>query len=117
MQKIVVFVLGIVLAVFTSSCEGAATESGKNLAVLKGCSACHTVDETPKICPSWVGLYRSEVVLDDGSTVTAEEAYLIESIKVPNAKIVKGYTKGSMPPIALTDDEINALVDYIKTVK
>ena len=52
-----------------------------------------------------------------GSTVVADESYLIESIKEPNAKIVKGFTKGAMPHISLTEEEVGALVGYIKSVK
>ena len=107
-----VILLSIVLLAACSS-----TESGQNLSVVKGCTACHAVDETPKVGPTWVGLYGSQVELDDGSFVVADEAYLIESIKEPNVKIVNGYTKGTMPGISLTDDELNALVNYIKSVK
>ena len=92
-------------------------EAGQNLAVIKGCAACHAVDETPKIGPTWVGLYDSQVELDDGSFLLADETYLMESIKDPNAKIVNGFSKGSMPLVSLTDDEVNALVAYIKSVK
>jgi cytochrome c oxidase subunit II len=85
--------------------------------VVKGCAACHAVDDTPKIGPSWVGLYESQVELADGSFVTADEAYLIESTIEPNAKIVKGYTVGSMPAIPLTGEELNAIVAYIQSAK
>jgi len=113
------FTLLLVLVGFVYTCASseASPEAGQNLAVMKGCSACHAVDETPKIGPSWVGLFGSQVELEDGSLVTADEAYLIESTRVPNAKIVSGYTKGSMPVILLTDEELDALVAYIKTVE
>jgi len=102
-----------------SACGGASAspETGQNLAVMKGCIACHAVDETYKIGPTWVGLYGSQVEFDDGSFVAADETYLIESIKDPNAKIVNGFSKGSMPAVSLSDEEINALVTYIKSVK
>ncbi len=104
---------------FATACSSdkAGSESGQELAVMKGCSACHAVDDTVKIGPTWVGLYGAQVELEDGSFVTADEAYLAEAIKDPNAKIVKGYARGSMPSIALADDEIDALVAYIKRVK
>ena len=94
-------------------------EAGQELAVLKGCSACHAVDNnTPnKLGPSWVGLYGSQVELSDDSITTADEAYLIEAIKEPDAKIVKGYSKGSMPAIPLSEEELNALVTYIKSIE
>jgi mono/diheme cytochrome c family protein len=119
MKSIVMSILALGLVGLVSACGSAdiSPEAGQNLAVVKGCAACHAVDKTPKIGPSWVGLFGSQVELDDGSRVTADEAYLIESMKDPNAKIVQGYTKGSMPAIALTEDELNALVAYIKTVE
>ena len=103
-----------------SACAGMDTspEAGQNLAVLKGCTACHAADDTPnKLGPTWVGLYGSQVELNDGSFVDADEAYIIESINEPNAKIVKGYSKGSMPGISLTEDELKALVAFIKSLE
>ena len=85
--------------------------------MLKGCTSCHSVDDTTKIAPPWKGLYGSQVELNNDSLVTVDEQYLVESIKEPNAKIVKGFTKGAMPHISLTDEEVNALVAYIKSVK
>jgi cytochrome c oxidase subunit II len=119
MKKIVLLVLVLGLAGFVNACGDAAAgpEAGQELAVVKGCSACHSVDATPKIGPSWVGLYGSQVELTDGSFVTADDAYLIESTIDPNAKIVKGYTRGAMPAIPLTDDELQAIVAYIKSVE
>jgi len=114
---LLIFLFGIVGILSACGSTEISPEAGQNLAVLKGCSACHAVDETPKIGPSWVGLYGSQVELDDGSFVTVDEAYLIESSKEPNAKIVEGYTKSSMPVIPLSEDELNAIVAYIKSVK
>jgi cytochrome c2 len=107
------------MVVLVSACgkTGADPRAGQNFAVLKGCSACHAVDETPKIGPSWVGLYGSKVELEDGSFVIADEAYLVESTKNPNAKIVLGYTKGAMPMISLSEDELRAIVAYIKSIE
>jgi len=116
MKKAFLLILMFGLFSFASACNTDSI-SGQELSVIKGCSACHSVDETPKLGPSWVGLYGSQVELGDASTVTADDAYLIESTKDPNAKIVKGYSKDSMPKIALTDDEVDALIGYIKSVK
>ena len=90
---------------------------GENIAVLKGCTSCHSVDGSTKIAPPWRGIYGSQVELADGTIITADEKYIIESINTPDAKIVKGYTKGAMPTIYLTEDEIANLIAYIKTVK
>ena len=119
MKRFVLYLLLLAALGLVTACVSNehSPEVGQNLAVLKGCAACHAVDETDKIGPTWVGLYGSQVELDDGSFVTADEAYLIESIKAPNAKIVNGFSKGAMPSVSLTDEEINALVTYIKSVK
>ena len=119
MKNIVLLVIVLGTLGFLSACGDAtiSPEAGQSLAALKGCSACHSVDDRTKIAPPWRGLYGSQVELNDGSTVTVDEAYLIESIKEPNAKIVKGFTRGAMPKFSLADDEINSLVAYIKSVK
>ena len=119
MNNKTLFILLLSLSVFLFSCgvSGPSPEIGQNLATLKGCTSCHSVDDTTKIAPPWKGLYGSQIELVDGSLVIVDDAYLVESIKDPNAKIVKGFTRGSMPPVSLTDDEINSLVAYIKSVE
>ena len=119
MNKLFLIILLFSLLGLVTACSGAGAspETGQNLAVLKGCTSCHSVDDTTKIAPPWQGLYGKQIELNDGSFVTVDDAYLIESIKDPNAKIVKGFTRGAMPPISLTDEEIGALVAYIKGVR
>jgi len=118
--KKAVFLAFILTALFfVAACSGTPTspEAGQNLAIERGCAACHSVDKTDKIGPSWVGLYGSQVELADGTFVTADEEYLIESVRDPNAKIVKGFNKGAMPLVPLTDEELVTLVTYIKSVE
>jgi len=119
-KSVVFLVLGMAAFSFAAACgstAGISPEAGQNLALQKGCAACHSVDETDKIGPPWVGLYGSQVELVDGIFVTADEDYLIESIEDPNAKIVNGFSRGSMPLVPLVDEEVNSLVAYIKSVK
>ena len=56
--------------------------------------------------------------LADGSTVTADDAYLRESILAPNAKIVAGF-QPLMPTFQgqLTEEEILALTAYVKSLQ
>ena len=119
MNRIVLLITVVGLFVLISACSStdSSPEAGQNLAVLMGCTSCHSVDDITKIAPPWRGLYGSEIELNDGSLVKVDEAYLVESIKDPNAKIVKGFTRGAMPPISLTDEEISAIVAYIQSVK
>jgi cytochrome c oxidase subunit 2 len=119
LKKFIILILAIGVLGYISACNGTDTspEAGQNIAVLKGCTSCHSVNDQTKIAPPWRGLYGSEIELNDGTTLTVDDEYLIESIKEPNAKIVKGFTRGAMPPISLTDEEINAIVAYIKSVE
>jgi cytochrome c oxidase subunit 2 len=59
------------------------------------------------------------VTLENGSTVTADEAYLLESIKQPEAKIVQGFPPVMPPNIAaqMTDAQIQDIIAFIKSLK
>jgi cytochrome c oxidase subunit 2 len=118
------FVLLILCISLLAGCESAESDAleggaieGADLAVMKGCMACHAIDDSVKIGPSWLGLFGSQVSLDDGTTILADEAYLKESILAPDAKIVQGYSPYSMPVVDLTPSEVQILIDYIKAVK
>ena len=91
-------------------------EAGKNLA--SQCMACHSIDGSQMVGPTWQGLYGHEVELEDGTVVIADEAYLFESILDPNAKVVKGFPMGAMPPYGtiLSDQDIANLVAYIRSL-
>lgn len=99
--------------------EAAATPEGAGqlLVSANGCAACHSIDGSPGIGPTWSGLFGSEVELTDGTTVTADEAYLSESIRSPQAKIVAGFENQLMPTYSFTDEQIDDIVAYIKTVR
>ncbi len=92
---------------------------GAQLVKDNGCVACHATDDKRLVGPGWGGLYNSKIMLADGSTVVADDAYLKESIVQPNAKIVAGYPTGVMPAYdtLLTDDEVNAMVAYLRTLE
>jgi cytochrome c oxidase subunit 2 len=101
------------------SAELAGSPEGKGqlLVTQNGCGACHSITGAAGVGPTWLGLFGSQVELADGTTVTADDAYLIESIKQPQAKIVKGFENQRMVQYSFTDDELAALVAYIKTLK
>ena len=84
-----------------------------------GCVACHASDDKRLVGPGWGGLYESSVSLADGSKVTADDAYLAESIRQPNAKIVASYPSGVMPAYdtLLKIDEVDAIVAYLHTLE
>lgn len=90
---------------------------GQALVSQNGCTGCHTIDGSALVGPTWFGLYGSQVKLSDGSTVTANDAYLKESIQNPSAKIVAGFEAVQMPKFDLTDAQISDIIAYIKTLK
>ena len=90
-------------------------EIGKQLYSKKGCNACHSIDGTDMVGPTWLGLYSKEREFTNHAPVIADEEYLKESILYPQKKLVKGY-QPVMPSYQglLEDIEINAIIEYIK---
>ncbi|CAB3974665.1 cytochrome B558 subunit A [Burkholderia cenocepacia] len=86
---------------------------GKTLAAAKGCVACHTVDGSPLVGPTWKGLYGKTETMADGSTAKVDDAYLRAFIRNPTARVVKGFSP-IMPHFDLSEQELTALVAYIK---
>jgi cytochrome c oxidase subunit 2 len=80
-----------------------------------GCSSCHTVDGARSEGPTWDGLAGSQVPLDDGTTVVADEAYLRRAILEPAAQVRAGF-QPSMPTIEVTDAQLDALVAEIRAL-
>ncbi|HLU40438.1 MAG TPA: cytochrome c oxidase subunit II [Planctomycetota bacterium] len=96
-----------------------AHENGKILYTAKGCNACHSTTSAAvnQPCPSFVGLWGREEELIDGTKVTVDEPYFLESVLDPLAKTVKGYARGQMPPQAITEEEARMIMEYVKTLK
>jgi cytochrome c oxidase subunit 2 len=93
-------------------------ELGEKLYESKGCNACHSIDGSAKVGPSWFALYAKPRDVASGKSVTADDNYIRESIVNPGKEVVKGY-QNVMPSYSglLTDREINAIIEYIKTLK
>ncbi len=95
---------------------GLATQ-GQELFAQNGCSTCHLLDQQGR-CPNLRGLYNKAVQLNDGRTITADDAYLRESILEPNAKIVAGFEPNIMPNFKgqLSEENVIQLIAYIKSL-
>jgi len=83
-----------------------------------GCLACHSKGTERVVGPDWSGLYGSQRALADGSSVTADDAYLIDSIVHPDAHVVRDYPPGVMPSYEAitTAEQRDALVAYIRSL-
>jgi cytochrome c oxidase subunit 2 len=81
-----------------------------------GCQTCHRQENTLR-GPALEGLLGKEVKLASGSTATADQEYIRESILDPNAKIVAGYQQ-MMPTYKnqITHEQLNQLIEYVKTL-
>lgn len=99
----------------TPSVSGAAG-LGIQVADRQGCLGCHTTDGTILIGPTWKGLFGKTEQLEGGDTVTVDEAYLEESIKNPGAKVVNGF-QNIMPAVSLSQNELEALIAYIRSLE
>lgn len=99
----------------TLSADAAA---GKTL-LSSRCLGCHSIDGKAKTGPTFKGLAGSSVPLTGGTTVTADDAYLIESITKPSAKVVKGFPdimSSAVPEGSLTAEQAKQIAAYIKTL-
>jgi cytochrome c oxidase subunit 2 len=113
----------VLLALVAGACGGdsepvlsAQAAQGKQIARDKACSSCHTATGAKSEGPSWKGLAGSTVLLADGTSVVADDAYLKQSITQPKAHIVQGY-KTAMPTTPMTEDDIAAVIAYIHALK
>lgn len=90
--------------------------SGEELYQQMGCAECHT-NGAGVAAPALEGLYGGMVLLENGETILADEAYLRESILAPSAKIVSGY-KSIMPNFQerVAEEQVEALIEYIRSL-
>jgi cytochrome c oxidase subunit 2 len=94
---------------------------GERLYAERGCGGCHTTDGSPLVGPTLKGVFgRSVTVVTNGKerAVTADEGYIRRSLLEPGADIVKGYAD-IMPSEkdTMKEDDISAMIDYLKTLK
>ena len=96
--------------------EGAGDPArGEELFTTNGCNSCHTDQDTP-VAPTLHNVYGHEVELEGGETVLADDAYIIESILDPQAKIVKGYSPVMPPYSDFSEQDLADLVAYIQSL-
>ncbi len=102
---------------------------GKLLFQQKICTTCHQVPDGP---PALAGIAMQAPKFESGfwgkdrtvtlgfggkeSTATFDEAYFIESIRKPMAKIVKTAAAPMPPPPRVSDQEMTALIAYVRAL-
>jgi cytochrome c oxidase subunit 2 len=78
------------------------------------CLGCHTLDGSESLGPTFKGFLGSVRKLTDGSEVTADEAYVVESIREPDKKIPEGHEEGTMPALEVPDEDLQAMLDALR---
>ncbi|MDT7855927.1 cytochrome c oxidase subunit II [Rubrivirga sp. S365] len=94
----------------------APADLGASVYVARGCNACHSVDGTPGVGPSWEGIWgeprpgSAEGVVDD--------VYIANSILYPQAYIAPGFENANMPSYdgVLNDQQIAGVAAYIRVL-
>jgi cytochrome c oxidase subunit II len=97
--------------------EGSLASVGAKLFQELACNTCHRPDAQGR-GPVLDGLFGKTVTLQGGETVTADEAYVRESILMPSAKITAGF-QPIMPTFQglVTEEQLLALIEYIKSLQ
>lgn len=93
--------------------SGAQALRGLQVAREQGCVACHSLDGSRGIGPTWLGMYGRAETLNDGSTVMVDDAYILESILEPSASIVRGY-ENLMVRYPLPREDLDALLEFTR---
>jgi cytochrome c oxidase subunit 2 len=96
--------------------SGTMADLGAKVFTDLGCATCH-MDTAQGRGPSLRGVFGSQVTLASGEKVTADEAYVRESILTPTAKLVAGF-----PPLmptfqgVVSEEQIAQLTAYVKSL-
>jgi cytochrome c oxidase subunit II len=96
--------------------EGSMASRGEKLFQQYGCSTCHLLDSQGR-CPNLRGVFGNPVKLTDGTQITADEAYIRESILNPRAKTVAGFEQ-LMPTFQgqINEEGLLQLIAYIRSL-
>ena len=96
---------------------GTLTSRGERLFGDLACDTCHLRDGSGR-GPSLANKFGSSEQLAAGGRIVVDEAYLRESILLPQTKIVAGY-QPLMPTFQglLSEENVMALVEYVKSLR
>jgi mono/diheme cytochrome c family protein len=90
--------------------------AGQQLFASLGCSGCHIMSGGGA-GPPLVGVFGSQVALEGGAAVTADEAYVRNSILDPTSQVVAGY-QPIMPSFQgqVSEEQLAQLIAYVKSL-
>lgn len=89
---------------------------GAELYRTEGCVACHSIDGSANVGPSWLGLWGSQRPLEGGGSVLGDADYIRESMIDPNAKVAAGYP-AIMPNYSrLSDEQMDSIIAFMESL-
>ena len=96
---------------------GSLTQRGERLFSDLACNTCHLSDGRGR-GPSLARKFGASERIAGGGTVAVDEAYVRESILMPQAKVVDGY-QPLMPTFQglVSEENVMALVEYVKSLR
>jgi cytochrome c553 len=98
---------------------------GQTLSQTLGCTACHRIDGSRAVGPSWRNLAGYPQKLANGTTEIADYKFLTNAILYPEHLQLQGFQAGAMPsfyrsmlsgPQHTNEQQLNALVWYINSL-
>ena len=84
------------------------------------CIACHTLDGSQRVGPSFQGIWMREGKLASGESYVADEEYIRNSIRNPWSQVVEGYPPQGMTVFNeadLSDESSGHIIEWMKTLK
>lgn len=103
--------------------QAAASPAQAGLQIMRqlGCIACHSLDGSRLVGPTYKGLWgKEETVITNGEerNIVVDEEYIIRSIYEPNADVVEGFNPGLMQSYEnqITEEEMDKIIEYFKSL-
>ena len=92
--------------------------AGQQLFQSLGCVSCHGANGEGGRGPALAGLFGRKVFLTNNQTLTADEAYIRESIENPSGKVVSGFSP-IMPTFQgqVTPEQLIQIISFIKSLQ
>jgi cytochrome c oxidase subunit 2 len=92
--------------------------AGKILYQRFGCNACHSLDGTPVVGPTFKGIWGKTHRFSNAPPHVVDEDYIREHILTPGKTVREGY-ENKMPSFKgqISDKEIDAIIALIKSLK
>ncbi|HWF48397.1 MAG TPA: cytochrome c oxidase subunit II [Bryobacteraceae bacterium] len=97
--------------------EGSLASTGEKYFHQFGCANCHHFGSQGR-CPDLRNLYMRPVLLNNGQTIVADDSYIREKLRDPNAQVPWGFSTNVMPNFTgvVSEEQILALISYIKAL-